>query len=543
MLHLIFRRGRRVGLATVVLVLCGLIAGLVLARSAGAQAAPSAGIIPPTLFVYLRGNDTVATETFSADAGALRGALVLRGQPSLMWTQQRSGTTLTALDVTVRAAGALSDAAPLQEVTLTPRSDSVVIVSRSGGRSRTQAVASRDGALPLVGQSVMHAAVVSRAARQMNRRVVPVFMASGLQTLDGTVVTVGDTTTLSISGLAVRTVWRGDLPVEVTVPAQGLRAVRATGPITLAPADAISYNAPVNAPYGAEQVTIPTSRGYTLAGTLTKPTGAAGKVPVVITISGSGPQERDSRLPGIRGYQPFREIADTLGRRGIAVLRYDDRGVGASGGASSRGSATSTDFADDVQSVIAWLKTRSDIDPARIALAGHSEGGLIAPIVAVREPSLRAIALLAGPAYDGRRILVSQNETVIKELSGVTDAQRDSLRRRVPASLDSVERTNPWFGQFMRTDPRVMLRQVKQPVLVLQGDTDLQVTREQADSIATTLRAAGNRRVTLRHFPATNHLMLADSTGALNGYALLPNTQVRREVLGALADWMVQTLR
>ncbi|HEY0930883.1 MAG TPA: alpha/beta fold hydrolase [Gemmatimonas sp.] len=543
MMHLIFRRGRRVGVATLIIVVCGILAGLLFARSARAQAAPTAGVVTPTLFVYLRGNDTVATETFSADAGALRGALVLRGQPSLTWTQQRSGTTLTSLDVAVRAPGALSDAAPLQEVTLTTRSDSVVINSRSGSRSRTQAVASRDGALPLVGQSVMHAAIVSRAARQLNKRVVPVFMASGMQTLDGTVVTVGDTTTLTIAGMAVRTVWRGDTPLEISVPAQGLRAVRATGPVTLAPAGAISYNAPVNAPYGAEQVTIPTARGYTLAGTFTKPTGRAGKVPVVITISGSGPQERDSRIPSIKGYEPFREIADTLGRRGIAVLRYDDRGVGASGGAESRGTATSTDFADDVQSVIAWLKTRPDVDPTRIALAGHSEGGLIAPIVAVREPSVRAIALLAGPAYDGRRILVSQNETVLKELSDVTDAQRDSLRRRIPASLDSIERANPWFGQFMRTDPKLMLRQVKQPVLILQGDTDLQVTREQADTIAATLRAAGNQRATLRHFPATNHLMLADSTGALNGYALLPNTQVRKEVLGALADWMVLTLR
>ena len=203
MLHLIFLRSRRLGLAVLTLVLGGVVVGLLLAGTAGAQPAPPPGIVAPTVFVYVRGNDTVATETFSADAGALRGALVMRGQPSIMWTQQRSGSALNALEVAVRAPGALSDAAPLQEVTMTPRNDSVVIVSRSGGRSRTQAVPSQLGALPLVGQSVMHAAVVARAARQLNRRVVPVFMATGMQTLDGTVVTVGDTTTMSIGVCAV----------------------------------------------------------------------------------------------------------------------------------------------------------------------------------------------------------------------------------------------------------------------------------------------------------------------------------------------------
>lgn len=540
MLHLVFLRSRRAGFFTLLTTLCALMAGFVFARLAGAQ---SAGAPTPLYFVYLRGTDTLGTETVTIEAASVRGVLTMRGQPSITWVQQRSGTTLSALNIVVRAPNAAADATPVQDVTLTPRGDSVVIDARAGGQSRSQTVASQSGAIPFMGQSVTHGAIVSRAARQANRRVVPLFMSAGAQTIEGTVAGVGDTTTLAISGLTLRTVWSGEVPVEIAVPAQGLRAVRVATAVAPPSAESVDYGAPAGAPYTAEQVTIPTSRGYTLAGTLTRPSSGTGRMPVVITISGSGPQERDSRIPGIRGYQPFREIADTLGRRGIAVLRYDDRGVGASGGASTRNAATSADFADDVQSVIAWLRTRPDIDPTRIALAGHSEGGLIAPLVAVREPSVRAIALLAGPAYDGRRILVQQNETVIGELSDVTESQRDSLRRKVPRGLDSLERANTWFGYFMRTDPLVTLRQVKQPVLVLQGDTDLQITKEQADTIAATLRAAGNRQVSLHHFPATNHLMLADATGALNGYALLPNTRVRREILGTLADWMVRTLK
>lgn len=540
MLHLVFLRSRRAGFSTLLITLCALMAGFMFARLARAQ---SAGAPNPLYFVYLRGTDTLGTETVTIEATAVRGVLVMRGQPSITWVQQRSGTTLSALNIVVRAPNAAADAPPVQDVTLTPRGDSVVIDARAGGQSRSQTVPSQNGAIPFMGQSVTHGAIVSRVARQANRRVVPLFMSAGAQTIEGTVAGVGDTTTLAISGLTLRTVWSGEVPVEIAVPAQGLRAVRVAKAVAAPSAESVDYGAPAGAPYTAEQVTIPTVRGYTLAGTLTKPSSRTGRMPVVITISGSGPQERDSRIPGIRGYQPFREIADTLGRRGIAVLRYDDRGVGASGGASTRNAATSADFADDVQSVIAWLRTRPDIDPTRIALAGHSEGGLIAPLVAVREPSVRAIALLAGPAYDGRRILVQQNETVIRELSDVTESQRDSLRRKVPPGLDSLERANTWFGYFMRTDPRVVLRQVKQPVLVLQGDTDLQITKEQADTIAATLRAAGNRQVSLHHFPATNHLMLADATGALNGYALLPNTRVRREVLGTLADWMVRTLK
>jgi len=186
------------------------------------------------------------------------------------------------------------------------------------------------------------------------------------------------------------------------VPVQGVTFERVDSlPDRVLAMAAPDYSAPAGAPYTAEAVRVPTRGGFELAGTLTRPE-RAGRVPCVVLITGSGPQERDEAIPLVRGYRPFRQIADTLSRRGIAVLRLDDRGFGESGGQSS--SATSLDFADDVEDALHWLARRADIDSTRLALLGHSEGGLIAPIVAQRGARLQGMVLMAGPAWNGRRI-------------------------------------------------------------------------------------------------------------------------------------------
>jgi dipeptidyl aminopeptidase/acylaminoacyl peptidase len=217
--------------------------------------------------------------------------------------------------------------------------------------------------------------------------------------------------------------------------------------------------------------------------------------------------------------------------------------VGESSGRESAAKATSADFADDVRSIVAWLRARPDIDPARVALAGHSEGGMIAPLVASTDPQLRAIALLAGTAYTGRRISLFQNRQSVDAVASLTPRQRDSIMTRVPAALDSAGSVNPWLGYFFTHDPLVTLRLVKQPVLVLQGLTDRQVSPEQADTLAFTLRKAGNKAVTLKTFPATNHLFLADSAGGVAGYTALKDPHVRPAVLSVLADWAVKVLK
>jgi pimeloyl-ACP methyl ester carboxylesterase len=550
MMHLLWNRSRSTRVLVLGAVIGALAAGL-LTRVAHAQGAATGAVS----FLYLRGTDTLGVETVSPGDGLVKATLAYKGQPRIEWEQQRQPMQLT---MRVYAPGAAPGTAPAQQFVFRTRGDSVIGDVTIDGQSRTMAWASKTGAVPIIPSSVLHSALLAQYARSMSLSTLPVFLTAGTQTMDVNVAFRDDTSTFTIAGMTLRTVWQNGIPYESTIAAQNLRVVRAAGivpPPSSAPAK-IDYSAPANAPYTADNVTIPTARGYTLAGTLTKPKGIT-KVPVVITISGSGPQERDERLGSVvPGYALFREIADTLGRRGVAVLRYDDRGVGESGGGDSRAKATSADFADDVLSVVAYLRTRPDVDASRIVLLGHSEGGLIGPIAAAKDPSLRAVVMMAGPAYDGRRVLTFQIGNQFKALaaakstadSGLANAMArgEPLDRYIPARtnkmIDSMI-ADPWMAYFVKTDPKVTLRQVKQPVLVLQGATDMQVTPEQADTVAAVLRAAGNTKVTMRKFPDTNHLFLADPSGVPGNYGSLKDVKVRKEVLGAVAEWITTVVK
>jgi hypothetical protein len=163
-------------------------------------------------------------------------------------------------------------------------------------------------------------------------------------------------------------------------------------------------------------------------------------------------------------------------------------------------------------------------------------------MVASTDPKIHAIALLAGPAYDGRRVLMFQNRQSIDNAPGLSATQRDSIWKTVPAALDSLGKANAWIGYFMTHDPIKAARLVKQPVLILQGATDKQVTPEQADTLVKAFKAAGNTDVTMKKFPATNHLFLNDPSGLPSGYPQLKDAKLRREMLGALADWAVRVM-
>src|SRR5262245_23094589 len=186
------------------------------------------------------------------------------------------------------------------------------------------------------------------------------------------------------------------------------------------------YSAPAGAPYTTEDVSVSTPMGHTLAGTLTLPRGASRARPVaaIVTITGSGPQERDEALPGVQGFRPFRQIADSLGRRGVAVLRMDDRGTAGSKGMFK--GATSQDFAEDIRAGLAYLRTRPEIDARRLGLVGHSEGAVIAPMVAAKEPTLRAMVLLAGVARPAYEVLVFQLKNLINHNERFSQTQKDS---------------------------------------------------------------------------------------------------------------------
>jgi alpha-beta hydrolase superfamily lysophospholipase len=260
----------------------------------------------------------------------------------------------------------------------------------------------------------------------------------------------------------------------------------------------------------------------------------------VVTISGSGPQDRDEAIPGLRGFRPFRQVADTLSRHGIAVLRLDDRGTGSSTG--NHATATSADFAVDVRAAVAWLRARPEIDPARVALVGHSEGGLIAPMVAAEDPSLRAIVLMAGPAQTGRQILRFQLGNAVRRDTSLSGVRRDSALAAVDATIDSLGRAQPWIRFFLDYDPLATARRVRVPTLILQGATDLQVTAEQAESLERVMRAAGNRQVTRHTVPEANHLFLQDANGSPAGYGALPTRHVRPDVLALLLQWLQRAL-
>jgi uncharacterized protein len=253
-------------------------------------------------------------------------------------------------------------------------------------------------------------------------------------------------------------------------------------------------------------------------------------------ISGSGAQDRDEALAGMRGYRPFREIAEMLALRDVAVFRYDDRGYGESTGVHA--TSTSSDFANDTRAVVAYLRKRPDIDADRIFLIGHSEGGMIAPMVAAEDNKLRGIVLLAGPGYTGRRILQYQSQQAAAALENKTPAERDSLVARNTATLDQMGADQPWIRYFRDYDPVPTLQKVRVPVLVVHGATDRQVTADQAEVIRTTLRAAGNTDVAVHVLPDVNHLFLADPVGAVSGYAVLPSRTVVPQLLQLIGDWI-----
>lgn len=301
------------------------------------------------------------------------------------------------------------------------------------------------------------------------------------------------------------------------------------------------YGAPRGANYVTEEVSVVTASGLTLFGTLTLPKGAEGPLPAAVTVTGSGAQDRDEYMPHVGEYRPFRQIADTLGARGIAVLRLDDRGVNGSGAGPP--GATSHDLAEDVRAAVEYLKTRPEIDASRLALVGHSEGGVIAPMVAAADSTIAALVLLAGPAYTLERVGATGLEAVIERTPSLSESEASDMRQRLLRSSAQRAHEDPWYAAALVYDPLPTIRQVRSPVLLLQGDTDTQITPEQADTLAAALGEAGNEDVTVVHFPATNHLFLEDADGRVFGYAHLGSHEVRSDVLGRLADWLVDRLR
>jgi pimeloyl-ACP methyl ester carboxylesterase len=303
-----------------------------------------------------------------------------------------------------------------------------------------------------------------------------------------------------------------------------------------------------------------------------------GPFPAVILISGSGAQDRDETL---LQHKPFRVLADALTRRGIAVLRVDDRGIGGSTGSAS--GSTSEDFAGDVLAGIAYLKRRPEIDAKKIGLIGHSEGGIIAPMVAGRSGDVAFIVMLAGTGLPGEEILYMQARLIAKVMGAdekrierqrefqkrlfdiiksEADPKKAAARMReaaqelvsalpederkrggdisalLNAQLTRVE--SPWFRFFLGYDPRPTLAKVRCPVLALNGEKDLQVPpKENLREIEKALKQGGNEHVTVKELPGLNHLFQTCTTGSVAEYAAIEET-IAPAALKVIGDWVVE---
>ncbi len=328
-------------------------------------------------------------------------------------------------------------------------------------------------------------------------------------------------------------------------------------------------------PYDEEEVEFKNG-DIKLAGTLTLPR-KKGKHPAVIMITGSGPQNRDEELFGMK---PFRVIADHFTRKGIAVLRYDDRGVGGSTGDISE--STTIDFADDVLSAVQFLKNRNDINFEQIGMCGHSEGGIVAPAAAVKSDDVAFIILIAGTGRTGEDIIHAQSE-LISRASGLSEERirknieankkffglarknapkeefqklfkivaaeqmqgqppRDNMDAAVEAQFKSQYKriSSPWFKFFLDYDPAETLEKVKCPVLMVFGGKDLQVPAEMNEkAMVKALKKGGNSDYKVKTFPDANHLFQKAVTGNTSEYNTLPK-EFLPGFLEFISDWTLK---
>ena len=320
-----------------------------------------------------------------------------------------------------------------------------------------------------------------------------------------------------------------------------------------------------------------------LAGTLTLPSGP-GPHPALVLMSGSGGQDRDSAFPGVTGLKPFELIADALTEAGVAVLRYDDRGIGRSSGVHAEG--TLEDFAADAAAAIDYLSSRDDIDPERIGILGHSEGGAYASILGASDPRVSFIVSLAGPAIPGVQLLVEQNEAVARSiglpedevaaarayaeivlpqaLAGDAEAVETSLRDFFGATWDrQTDEARTQLGErdafiqassdaqlpvllsdsyraLLAYDPAPDWSQVTAPVLGIYGGLDVQVPSSSNEpALRAALEAAGNSDFETLVLPDANHLFQAAVTGAVSEYGELAS-EFTPDLLPALVEWVTE---
>jgi hypothetical protein len=329
--------------------------------------------------------------------------------------------------------------------------------------------------------------------------------------------------------------------LRYSVPAQAVEVVRDDV------ASVATRRIPISRP-NDEQVRIP-ANGFVLVGTISKPASAAApRLPAVLLVGGSGQTDRDELVFGI---PIFGQLAGALADAGFLVLRYDKRGVGQSGGRVE--AATLNDFASDARAAVRFLADRDDVDDDRIAIVGHGEGGPVAMIAASREKQIAALALIAAPGTTGAELNLEQVKRAVSR-SGRSDADQQAtidLQQRIQRAVltgdgwdDRLavyrrQADTPWFQSFLAFDPARVMRDIRQPILIVHGELDTQVPPAHADLLQNLANARKNRPpAQVVKVPGVNHLLVPAATGEIDEYAALRTKQISADIPNAVAMWL-----
>ena len=332
--------------------------------------------------------------------------------------------------------------------------------------------------------------------------------------------------------------------LRLSVPAQALEVIRADL------ASVSTRRVPISRP-NDEQVTI-RGNGFVLMGTLSRPAvPTAARLPAILLVGGNSTTDRDELTFGVA---IFGQLADAIADAGFAVLRYDKRGVGQSGGRVE--AATLADYADDVRAAVKFLAERKDIDSKRIAVLGHSEGGPVAMLAAKREKRIAALALVATFGTTGAELNLEQVKHAL-DRSNRTEADKQAtlaLQKQIQQAVvtgtgwDKVatyrqRADTPWFQSFLTFDPARVMNDIRQPILIVQGTLDTQVLPAHAER----LRVLANQRkkapaTQIVKVPGVNHLLVPATTGEADEYATLKDKRVSAHVSGAIVEWLRMVL-
>ena len=509
----------------------------------------------------LAGTD-VGTSTVVVD-GAAPGALVVRENASFLLPRFTATTTMRYDPATLHETGYSGDfnvASGAQHTDVTVKPGAMTVTATNGGGT-AEVAADPSAPLEIIGDnliasSVMIPAVLHATGAQAftlavlsgGKAVVCKVVTDPLPSRPAAVPASDANVALDLGGIR-ESYWYDPATYvvhAVTIPSQSaeirLTSTAAPGAAPPAAPAALPSALPTPAPHFTNRdVRFTSADGTALAGTLTVPDRGQAPFAAVVLVHGSGATDRDETI----GPNPiFLQLSNALSNAGYAVLRYDKRGVAKSGGANTAG--TREELLDDVTAAYRFAGAQREIDPKRIYLLGHSEGGELVPTVAAREPAVAGIILLAPPALPLWQVSMRQ------VLASVPPDQHTATEKAELAALDQIRHGNDaktaWYRSSMDVDPAADIARVRAPILILQGEGDAQVAATDLPRLANAARAA-NRDVTVRTFPGDNHLFEAIVSGepqtpqaALHQYLTVP-ARIDARVLDTLSAWMSRHTR